>query len=56
MTEYAFDVKLWAVAHVCVNNLKEARAKLAEIGDCIEIGFESEGDDAKRLTIVEECK
>ena len=43
MTQYAFDVKLWAVARVTANNEKEARLKLSEIVDCIDIGFDVDG-------------
>ena len=41
--EYAFDIKLWAVARVTADTLAEARSKLAEIVDCIDIGFDNGG-------------
>lgn len=39
MTEYAFDVKLWAVARVEAATVAEARAKLANYADCLDIGM-----------------
>jgi len=43
MTEYAFDVKLWAVARVTAASEKEARKKLHDVVDCIDIGFDADG-------------
>ncbi len=43
MTEFAFDVKLWAVARVTANSLEEAKAKLANVADCMDIGFDKNG-------------
>jgi len=43
MPEYAFDVKLWTVARVTAENEKEARKKLAEVADCIDVGFDKDG-------------
>jgi hypothetical protein len=37
MTEYAFDVKLWAVARVTADNVKEAREKLRNVADCMDM-------------------
>lgn len=41
MTEYAFDVKLWAVARVAADTEREAREKLANYADCLDIGLVS---------------
>jgi hypothetical protein len=43
MTEYAFDVKLWTVARITANTEQEARKKLHEYVDCIDIGFNENG-------------
>lgn len=37
MPEYAFDVKLWAVARVTADNEKEAREKLYAVVDCVDL-------------------
>ena len=39
--EYAFDVKLWAVARVTAATEKEARAKLADYAQCLDIGMQT---------------
>lgn len=41
MTEYAFDVKLWAVARVEADSEEQAQKKLMNYADCLDIGFES---------------
>lgn len=41
--EYAFDVKLWAVARVTASSETEARKKMAEHLQCIDVGFDAEG-------------
>lgn len=43
MPEYAFDVKLWAVCRVKADSEKEARKKMLEVVDCIDIGYDSDG-------------
>jgi hypothetical protein len=43
MTEYAFDVKLWAVARVTATNEKEARDKLANVANAMDIGYDVDG-------------
>jgi hypothetical protein len=43
MVEYAFDVKLWAVARVQASSEAEALSKLYEVVDCIDIGFNEGG-------------
>ncbi len=37
--EYAFDVKLWAVARVQADTEEEARVKLANYANCMDIGI-----------------
>lgn len=39
--EYAFDVKLWAMARVTATSEQDARDKLANYADCLDIGFVS---------------
>lgn len=39
MNEYAFDVKLWAVARVKAATVEEARAKLRNYAECLDIGM-----------------
>lgn len=39
MSEYAFDVKLWAVARVTAASEDEARKKLANYADDLDIGM-----------------
>jgi hypothetical protein len=41
--EFAFDVKLWAVARVKAGSQAEARKKLTDVVDCIDIGFDQNG-------------
>jgi hypothetical protein len=43
MREYAFDMKLWAVARVKSTNKAEAIKKLKDVVDCIDIGFDKDG-------------
>ena len=46
--EYAFDVKLWAVARVTADSEQEARDKLRNYADCLDIGLIS--PDGVRFT------
>lgn len=41
--EYAFDVKLWAVCRVQASSEKEARKKMLDAVDCIELKFDHDG-------------
>lgn len=41
MKEYTFDVKLWATVQVKAESEKEARQKLANYADCLDIGIET---------------
>mgnify|MGYP001158833262 CR=1 FL=1 len=41
MKEYAFDVKLFAVARVMANSEAEAIEKLHNVVDCIDIGYDA---------------
>ena len=38
--EYAFDVKLWAVCRVQAASEEEAREKLKNVVDCLDIGID----------------
>ena len=40
MPEFAFDLTLYAVARVKADNEAEARLKMSDIIDCIDIGFD----------------
>jgi len=42
MHEYAFDIKLWAVARINAANEDEARKRLADI-NCIDVGYDEDG-------------
>ncbi|MEM9286717.1 MAG: hypothetical protein AAGA36_00115 [Pseudomonadota bacterium] len=46
--EYAFDVKLWTCARIKAGSLKEAKAKLANYADCLDVGLVS--DDGVTFT------
>lgn len=41
--EYAFDVKLWAVARVTATSEAEARRKMLEVVDCLSLGVDTDG-------------
>ena len=41
--EFAFDVKLWAVARVQATSEAEARKKLHEVADCMNIAYSENG-------------
>ena len=43
MPEYAFDIKLWAVARVGADTEEEARAKLSANIHCVDLGFDRGG-------------
>lgn len=43
MKEFAFDVKLFAVARVTAKTEKEARAKLHNVVDCLDVGYDGHG-------------
>jgi len=43
MTEYAFDVKLWALARVQADNEGDAQCKLAEVVNCLDIPYDIDG-------------
>lgn len=41
--EYAFDIQLYAVARVRAKSEKEARRKMHDVIDCIDIGYNEDG-------------
>ncbi len=43
MTEFAFDVKLWAVCRVQAKTEEEARAKMLDFVTCLDLGFDRDG-------------
>jgi hypothetical protein len=42
-TEYAFDIQLYAVARVMAKTEAEARSKMHDVIDCIDIGYSEKG-------------
>ena len=43
MAEYAFDIKLWTVCRVEADNEKQAREKMLNYMQCLDIGFDHDG-------------
>ena len=43
MAEFAFDVKLCVVCRVTATSEAEARKKMLDVVDCIDIGFDRDG-------------
>jgi hypothetical protein len=50
MTEYAFDIKLWAVCRVQAKDEPSARLKLLSYLDCCDLSLVSESWDGIKLT------
>jgi len=54
MTEYAFDVKLWAAVRVIANSEAEARKKMLDVCDCLDVGYDKDGVKITEASIEDE--